>query len=915
MLSAARMAKLTKLIDLREGEARSVGFAALVLALLIASHTMLETARDALFLGKLTPERLPIVYLLLAGLSLVVARASAKLSRRLGRRNGLIFSLLASAYGTALLYFQPQTPAVVFGLYLWSGLLGTVLVLQFWMFGGQLFTVAQGKRLFGPIAAGGVLGAVSGASAAAALLQVLPVHALLLVSATLFAGCSLLLTVVPTDEARPPARTATETGPVRKNAGVLTEMPYLRRVGALVVLSTATVLITDYLFKSVAAATVPPEELGSFFALYYAVLNAVALVVQLVITGRLVKRLGVTGALTVLPLLLAFGGIGAVVLGGAVGVVLALKGADGALRHSLHRVTMELLYLPIPPDTRDRAKPVIETALGRGTQALTAGIVLGLTALGFASPQILAGLVAVLALGWLVVAITVRRPYIDLFRQALSRGTLDLSSEFETLNLNSVEAIMEALSSRDEDRVLAAMSILDENGRGGLIPGLILYHDSEAVLEQALAIVAKPGRRDWIPLAERLLSHSSEQVRAAALAALASAGLMDAVKEGAEDPSPLVRVQAMFFLVQGDADAVPAENPHIRELLAAQGPESVSMRCALLDAIRDHGDDRWLDVMQEVARSEDPKTLAHLAQAVQRHPDPRFIQVLVSGLTIRDGRGAVREAIALLGDEALRALADALEDPDTPSSVRLHIPAALADFESQEALDLLTERLTIEHDGAVRYRVLRALERLSKVEALHVDRATVEEAARKNIIEHLRILARWLVLSEGQEKNAERANDSGRVVLGMLEDKLRQSLERAFLLLQVAHRSEDIRSVYRALLSKDRQLRASALEFIDVLPAHAPSTRELFRLVADDMTKRERVARSPRSVGAAPQSYEDTMAELLEDRDESVAALTAYHALDLGIISLRDQVMETLKERPGLLSLSSPSMLPKPSHA
>src|SRR4051812_26144383 len=185
---------ITKFLDLREGEAAPAIEAFLALFGIIAGHTILETARDALFLSKLPPSRLAMVYVLLAALTLIVTAANTRFVQRFGQRNALIFTLLAAAYGTTVLHFVTLTPAALFVLYTWSALIGTVLGVQFWMFAGQRFTVTQGKRLFGPIAAGGVIGAVSGAVGAAAALAAIPVSALLLVSSGLFLATAIFLT-------------------------------------------------------------------------------------------------------------------------------------------------------------------------------------------------------------------------------------------------------------------------------------------------------------------------------------------------------------------------------------------------------------------------------------------------------------------------------------------------------------------------------------------------------------------------------------------------------------------------------------------------------------------------------------------------------------------------------------------------
>ncbi|NUQ78415.1 MAG: hypothetical protein HUU21_33210, partial [Polyangiaceae bacterium] len=158
---------LARVIDLREGEGLKVLKTSSILFGLIAAHTLLETARDALFLEKLPARRLPIVYVILAVLAFAVSAATARFVDRFGRKKALLFSLVTSAVGTAAIYSQAPSREVVFGLYLWSGLLGTVLATQFWILAGDLFTVAQGKRLFGVIGAGGVAGAIAGAGAAA----------------------------------------------------------------------------------------------------------------------------------------------------------------------------------------------------------------------------------------------------------------------------------------------------------------------------------------------------------------------------------------------------------------------------------------------------------------------------------------------------------------------------------------------------------------------------------------------------------------------------------------------------------------------------------------------------------------------------------------------------------------------------
>lgn len=908
--------KLRAAIDVRPGEGRIAALSGAVLALIIAAHTVIETARDALFLSKLPPERLTFVYALLAVLSLLAGAGSSAVANRFGRRAALVFSLLACAYGAVLLYLRPVTDASVFILYLGSGVIGTVLPLQFWMMAGQIFTVTQGKRLFGPIAAGGVLGAAVGGGVAALALRFVSTGALLVLAAVVFVGAALLVATAPVGATVDQAGSSGAAFGWVRDFSVLRRERYVVLVAVLTVFGTATVLVADYLFKSTAAAHFPKSELGSFFALFYAGQNAIALVVQVFVTGAVMRRLGVTGALLVLPVLLAFSGTLAG-LGGGFAIAFAAKGADGSLRHSLHRVSSELLLLPLPNEIRERAKPVIDTVFGRGTQAVVAGGILALASIGLSAPRTLGLVMGGCALLWVGAAVLIRGPYVDLFRRALARGELPGGAGTDDLDLESVETVMEALSSRDEDRVLAGIDVLADSHRARVLPALILYHDSPRVLERALAVVATPDRADWRELGERLIEHDDVGVRSAALRALAVAGHERAVTRGLHDENDAVRACAAFFLAHRRAGADPRASGPVEEILARSGQEGVKGRGALLSVIGEHGDPRWLPVVEGIiAKDGERRGVAALAAwAIEKTGDTRFLPYLVSQLGARDGRAVVRDAIVSMGEDAVSPLAEALESEATPERVRMEIPKTLARFRTQDVVDFLTRHLQNEKSGPVRYKVLRALGALAagdtsvKSERLRFDKTLFEREAHKNLVEHFRLTG--LVAALERDSDGRSAGDTsvGQALLSLLQDKISQSRERAFFALQIAHRNEDLLGVQRAIVRGDKRARGNALEFLDSLPITARQTRELLKLVADDLDVVEAVRRARASVADSPDdtgrlesppSHDEAVRGLLSETDDLIAALTAYHALDLGSIGLARDALAALDARPAL---------------
>ena len=895
---------LGRVVDVRAGEARLAVQAFAALFLLIAGHTILETARDALFLGTLPPERLAWVYGGLAVLALGASAVNTRIVRSFGQRNALVVTLMLAAYGTAMLYLQQPSAPMVYGLYLWSGLLGPVLAVQFWMMAGRLFTVSQGRRLFGPVAAGGVMGAAAGAGAAALALSRVHVQSLLAVSATLFLVAAILLTTIASasgSNISAAVRDVPSRVPLRGAAALLRENPYVVRLAVVVVACTAMTLFVDYLFKS-ATRGMPPAALGPFFARYYAIVNAVALVVQLFVASRVVQRFGVASALAVTPLLVLLGGAGALVTGGALALVLVARGADGTLRHSLHRVSQELAWMPVESDARDRAKLLVDTVLGRIAQAAAAAVILGLAAFGLSTPTVLAGIVVGLASVAVLAALALRKPYLDQFRRALTRGSVEPVALGTELDVGSVEALVEALSSREPARVVAAMGMLAETGRVRLIPALILYHDSETVLLKALDLLGPSGRSDWPSLAERLLKHESESVRVAAVRALAAAGSTSALGPALEDASVSVRARATVALMRAEQVAVPSDDLRVVAMLEGSSAEE---RAALADAIRDHGDAAWADTLLCLLRDPEGLVVEHAASATARVQDGRFLPLLIGRLAVREGRAAVREALVALAEPALAALERTLVDPIVDRRVRVHVPRTIARFRSQRAGDVLLACLLSDADGQLRYKALKGLGRLVADGDATIDIARLDDEIRRNVLEHLRIVVLRGALDEKLEAVPAEARGSLRLLDGLLDDKMRYSLERVFRLLQMVHRHEDLRRVYASLGSTDQRVRANAREFLEVLTLGAArgagaELRDLVRLAADELTLRERAARARPVVGLELRDRQGALRVLLRDEDASIAALAAYHASEAGLTGMESEVESAWQKRPAM---------------
>jgi hypothetical protein len=198
--------------------------------------------------------------------------------------------------------------------------------------------------------------------------------------------------------------------------------------------------------------------------------------------------------------------------------------------------------------------------------------------------------------------------------------------------------------------------------------------------------------------------------------------------------------------------------------------------------------------------------------------------------------------------------------------------------------------------------VLRALGRLVIDHELRVDRETMDREATKNVEEYLRLLALRVALSARTSRTEIGEDAAKQVLLGLLDDKLAQSMERAFRFLQIAHRRENIESVHAAARSSGAVARANAGEFLDVLLARREQQRlrRLLRIVVDDANDSDRVEHARGELPELETTYSGALTALLDDSDEVLVALAAQHALGLKNEALRREVVRIKKKWPSL---------------
>ncbi|HEV8120490.1 MAG TPA: MFS transporter [Candidatus Polarisedimenticolia bacterium] len=398
---------LRRVVDVEDGEVGPVLWACVYCFFVLASFYVMRPLREEMGIAG-GIKNLPKLYLgTLAATILTVPLFSALVSR-LSRRRFIpiayrFFAL--NLVGFFLLFrWLPEDSRVIAArvFYVWLSVFNLFVVSVFWGYMADIFTSGQGKRLFGLVAAGGTLGGIAGATFTAMVVERVGLQGMFLIAALVVEAAVQSFQRLDRMPLSPGSITSPSLDGVAANpaAAVAKQEERLDRTGWLggftaVVRSPYLLLYCLFMLlftntstfayleqaRFVKAASTSPEARTVIFAQIDEWVNILALLVQLFLTGRLVKWLGLGAALCILPLV-SLGGFGALLLWPTLTTLMVFQVLRRGGDYAVSKPAREVLFTVIPREQKYKAKSFIDTFVYRGGDALNANVYDALTAGG-----------------------------------------------------------------------------------------------------------------------------------------------------------------------------------------------------------------------------------------------------------------------------------------------------------------------------------------------------------------------------------------------------------------------------------------------------------------------------------------------------------------------------------------------------
>ncbi|HEY0093962.1 MAG TPA: MFS transporter [Archangium sp.] len=407
---------LKRFVNVKEGEAGSVLLSFVYFFTLMCGYAILKPLRDEMATAG-GVKNVSWLFTATFGVMLVAVPAFSALVARWPRQRVIplvyrFFLLNLLGFFLVLKLDVVEREWVARAFFVWVSVYNHFVVSIFGSFMADLFASEQGRRLFGFIAAGGTVGMLVGPFLVQHLAEPLGATNLMLFTAVLLELSAQCVRRLSRQARAVQPRAAVTEAPV--GGGIFAGLKLLATSPFLLVLGLQTVLYTltsTFLYfqqlRLVEATANGTAELTAMSARIDLWVQVFTLVLQTVVTGRLMPRLGLAAALAIVPVFTMLGFLGLAVLP-TLGMLIGFKALRGASHYAFERPGREVLFTSVDREAKYKSKNFIDTVVYRASDTLSAWLNTGLAGLGLGMVGLSLAAVPVAGL-WLFVSVWLAR--------------------------------------------------------------------------------------------------------------------------------------------------------------------------------------------------------------------------------------------------------------------------------------------------------------------------------------------------------------------------------------------------------------------------------------------------------------------------------------------------------------------------
>ena len=831
-----------------------------------------------LFLEKIEVHHLTWAYLLAAGLLLITGYLYSILEHRLSVK-GLIGTVI-SFMALSLAFFrlgmsQSETGWFLYLMVSWYYVLYLLSNLSFWGLSALLFDIRQSKRLFAIISAGDIPAKAIGYLAFYFVVPYIgPVNVLYL------AVGSMLLSLVFWYKLANAGRLDLYVDhhghhehhhdeDVVDNSAIKMIKSFFgsRLILSVAVLSfivvVATTIIRFTFYTEVKARIHHNGELATFIGWFFALGSIIAIILRLLLTGKLADSLGIKGSLLIIPGVLLIP-IFAVTLSPTLSehssIILYVFGIMAILTETLKASIQDPVFIavmqPLKNSLRLRGHTIVKGVMDPFALAFGSGVIfLVMYLTGGVDIHAFSYIVIVMIFAWIALIFIVDRNYLNslidgLNNRYVSGREIDLTNE-KTLGLMT-ERIPTAKAGEAIYLMELAAKLPDDRKDQLLKMGL--SHEDENVRIEAIKLIEAKKIRSALPeLQNIILQKPSKRMLAQAIQAVCIVQHEEDVEDFSEylDSHDLYVVKAAVIglLRNGSINAVVSAGQKLQQL---QASAQMAERAISAEVVGELKVKSFYKPLIKLLDDPEDQVVSAAISASGKLQSEKLTPVFIQKIFVKKYDRTVLQALHDSGAAGLPAIRVIMEQSDLSKDIRLKLITTLAKIggsEIQEYLKSCLDRFP-NHCSEIYYALHVCKFRVADNER---DLFAAKEDKELNFAIHLLHQLHWL------QKNKSEA-----VLEKALLLELSQIRERLLWLFSFMYEEEKIMRAKNGFLLNKKESIANAQEIIDLTVPK--DTAAKFNIIFEQATVAERLNLLKVYATEFVTSYDGIAAEILASK-------------------------------------------------
>lgn len=793
---------LSKIIDVRPEETSSSILLFLYFFCITSSAGIIKPVKLSLFLDQLTFERLPFAYLLTAVFMGFFVSLNTRLLRVMKRQVYISFSLAFFMANLLIFWWllSKEWQWVYYLYWLWSEIFMVTTVTQFWILVNDIFNPRQAKRLVGFLVSGGLLGGICGSLLSFALIKskIVVTENLLLICPFILGLCLVVVVFVKKSQKediedrtrKPGKREKVKIGYV-ESFHLLRKNRHLLLLSGIMISAIVVTTLIDFQFNSVVEHRfVDKDARTAFFGMFFAVLMIFSFLLHTFLTGRILRKFGIRMALLIAPLLLLTGSAAVFLFMGALFYwAVILKGADKSLAHSLNQSVRELLYIPIPPEIKYKAKVFIDMFVNKLAKGIGAVLILVIFIVFQMRDRPIQDviqdivrsmsiLVAVFAIIWIILNLLITREYVNIVKRSLKIKWQDADRLIgEKIDVDMTKLVFDTLESKNRSSVLYAMNLFDLVKKDKMSPEL-----------------------------KKIISQKSDEIKASSMDSLLDLDgevLIPEMEDTIDEENLDVQIQEIMSLdvyqelMKDQIDKIVSEESQDTDVSRMEAAKVMGMMEPSPSLIQS---------LSRLLRDKSPEVVSYAVESAGKLRRKELVPFIVSHLSNPYIQQVAQKALENYGDKIIGTLKDYLGDTKEDIQLRKAIPEIIAQAGSQRAANILTIEMKKENKDVEPEIIAAVYKMRAKNPRLVFDEKTIFPKIMKKIIGSHKIL---IEIDEMLSVRAKEVSNKD------LESELARSIRRIFELLSLVYPHEDMIKAYQNICSGARKALDYSLELLD----------------------------------------------------------------------------------------------------